>query len=225
MNPTEFLCFLLEETTEVEVRLRRHASGKCPTYGGHYHNASMVIGREKFASHMTLYPTSNGPISLEDPRWPLQCEHCLHVFKDTDVKQYVTDHLYQRSDTGERLRLRDAPVGAMWYAESFNDWYANQRGPDGRSLIVKTPGGDWCVDSRASNCDSPCVNCGVPYKDHTLAGCNAYADAQPEHKCWVRHGTAPLITVDKNGHTCGAGAGSIQAGHWHGFLRGGRLLP
>jgi hypothetical protein len=41
----------------------------------------------------------------------------------------------------------------------------------------------------------------------------------------VRHGEAPNITVDKNGVTCGAGAGSIQCGSYHGFLRNGELVP
>jgi hypothetical protein len=42
-----------------------------------------------------------------------------------------------------------------------------------------------------------------------------------EHRCWVRHGEPPRITVDKNGPTCQAGAGSILAGDYHGFLRDG----
>lgn len=116
--------------------------------------------------------------------------------------------IYRRSDTGEELALNDAPVGAMWYA----DWYLSedgerkhhliQPGPDGHVLVVRTPGGDWCVDSRASNCTMP---------------------DDDEHHCWVRHGEPPNITVDKNGHTCRAGAGSIAVGDYHGFLRDGHL--
>jgi hypothetical protein len=41
------------------------------------------------------------------------------------------------------------------------------------------------------------------------------------HKCWVRHGEPPNHTVDKRGNTCGAGAGSILSGSYHGFLRDG----
>lgn len=223
MTAADIPCFLLEETNYVQVRLRRYATG-CKQHHG-LHDASFVVGREKFASHMTLYPTTNGPISLTDHRWPSKCEHCDYVFKDTDVRQYITDHLYRRAGTDELMRLRDAPAGAMWYAEAFNDWYANQKGPDGRTLIVKTPGGDWCIDSRALNCDSPCKNCGVPYKGHQAQGCNSYDDAKPEHKCWVRHGEAPAITVNKIGCTCTAGSASIQAGSYHGFLRGGWLVP
>lgn len=43
------------------------------------------------------------------------------------------------------------------------------------------------------------------------------------HKCWCRHGEAPNFTVDKNGVTCIAGAGSIQIGNYHGFLQNGFL--
>jgi hypothetical protein len=49
------------------------------------------------------------------------------------------------------------------------------------------------------------------------------------HRCWVRHGTyGERLTVDKNGPTCGAGAGSFFMGannEWHGFLRNGVLTP
>lgn len=47
------------------------------------------------------------------------------------------------------------------------------------------------------------------------------------HKCWVRHGRPEdgTLHVDKNGHTCAAGAGSIVAGNYHGFLHNGHLTP
>lgn len=129
--------------------------------------------------------------------------------------------IYRRTDTGEEMTLGEAPVGAMWFADWYLregdmrpgwDWY---RGPDGHCLVVRVPNGsggvhDWMVDSRCSNC--------------TLKDDNV-------HKCWVRHGNPPDITVDKNGVTCAAGAGSIgvwngnqTAYSWHGFLRNGDLV-
>ena len=70
-------------------------------------------------------------------------------------------------------------------------------------LQVICPNGQgWDIDSRASNCTLPNDN---------------------EHKCWIRHGEPPNITVDKNGKTCSAGAGSIQAGNYHGFLINGEF--
>lgn len=114
------------------------------------------------------------------------------------------DTLYDRSDTGEETTLHDAPPGAMWWADWLNEkGLPFHPGPDGHVLMVRLPNGDdWSPDSRASNCGSS--------DDNT-------------HHCWVRHGEVPNITVDKNGHTCSAGAGSIASGSYHGFLRGGTL--
>lgn len=116
--------------------------------------------------------------------------------------------LFRRTDTGEKMTLSAAPVGAMWFA----DWYLPSfKGPDGHVLVVRTPPDhDWIVDSRCSNCSLPDDN---------------------DHYCWVRHGVPPDITVDKNGRTCSAGAGSLgvwnkdKTGYvWHGFLRNGYLV-
>ena len=135
----------------------------------------------------------------------------------------------RRADTGEIL-LRDTyfihnvPPGAMWWEHYVEGWFP--KGPedhhpqsvpeyrkhptdpsflfaDGPCLCVMTPGGIWRVDSRASNCT-------LPY-DY-------------DHRCWVRHGEPPNVTVDKSGGpTCAAGAGSIQCGTYHGFLVAGEL--
>ena len=98
--------------------------------------------------------------------------------------------------------LAELPVGGMYFA----DWY-ERKGPDGHHLIVKTPGGLWHVDGRASNCTRP---------------------EDDQHRCWVRHGAPPDVTVDKNGDTCGCGC-SIGQGpgyrDFHGFLRSGILEP
>lgn len=77
------------------------------------------------------------------------------------------------------------------------------KGADGRCLAVILPNGrEWMIDAEASNCTRK--------GDRT-------------HKCWVRHGEPPNITVGKDGETCDAGAGSIMAGDYHGFLRDGVL--
>lgn len=71
------------------------------------------------------------------------------------------------------------------------------------NLYVKCPDGHtWGVDGRASNCTKP---------DDT------------EHRCWIKHGDPPNVTVDKKGKTCEAGGGSIKTPKWHGFLRNGFL--
>ena len=45
-----------------------------------------------------------------------------------------------------------------------------------------------------------------------------------EHNCWVREGIPPNITVSKHPINCNSGAGSIQQGRYHGFLRDGHLV-
>jgi hypothetical protein len=104
--------------------------------------------------------------------------------------------------------LSQCPPGAMWNA----DWMLGLEdepyaGPDGLCLVVKLPNGnDWMIDGIANNC--------TDRDDALRAG----------HKCWVRHGAPPLITVDKAGKTCSAGAGSILSGSYHGFLKNGELV-
>lgn len=114
--------------------------------------------------------------------------------------------LYRREDTGQELTLNDAPPGAIWRATWFEGTDVKDMrlvGFDGQSWCCKLPGGStWVIDSRASNCGDK--------NDDT-------------HRCWIRHGTAPKFTVDKNGKTCSAGGGSIEANGWHGFLRDGWL--
>lgn len=115
--------------------------------------------------------------------------------------------IYRNAETGEELPSRDLPVGAMWYEHGDCDEYYRHKYPkggqcDGKFLVVNTPGGEWHVDARATNCTLP--------DEHA-------------HYCWVCHGVPPMITVDKNGNTCSAGAGSIAIGEYHGFLRNGEL--
>lgn len=108
---------------------------------------------------------------------------------------------WRRVETKEVLDRRALPVGALyrsWWMEEI----PGMSGIDGQSWTVVTPGGEWLIDSRASNCTAP--------NDTT-------------HKCWCRHGVAPNFTVNKNGNTCNAGAGSIAIGNYHGHLINGEL--
>jgi hypothetical protein len=94
-------------------------------------------------------------------------------------------------------------------------------------LTVVTPDGHWWViDGRASNCGEECAICSVKYREHTHGSTDdhRFKGSRPTHRCWVRHGVPPNITVDKNGGTCDAGGGSIQTPAWHGFLREGTLV-
>ena len=110
---------------------------------------------------------------------------------------------WRRPDTGEEYEsCSDFGVGAMWRAI----WYWKNLTWDDETephLIVACPTRDWDIDSR-------CLNCGLP--------------EDKVHRCWVRHGEPPNITVDKAGVTCSAGSGSIDLPAWHGFLRKGELV-
>jgi len=206
-------CFFLHETGTQRLSLRRFRfSGPCPGDAS-YHNAMVPIAEVPIESQEHNGRRCMGSPSFEkpakdDPRWPTHCS-CGYEFADTDEWQLFNEALYRRSDTGELVTLRDAPAGALWYAF----WRVGDLAPtpDGNIVMCKTPGGDWCIDDRASNCTRPDDNV---------------------HHCWVRHGSPedPLglnsgqpFHVDKNGDTCSAGAGSIICGNYHGFLHGGYL--
>jgi hypothetical protein len=108
-----------------------------------------------------------------------------------------------RRDTGEQKKSQhDYGIGAMWRAcwlpKNF-EW-DNETEPH---LYVCTPGGDWDMDQRCKNCSSP---------------------EDKIHRCWIRHGIPPNITVNKKGVTCNAGAGSIAQKTWHGFLKEGKFM-
>lgn len=115
--------------------------------------------------------------------------------------------IYKRVDTGEELT--DLPAGAMMYMDDPQCPYV-RNGPDGKTLAIICPKQNWWYpDERASNCTR---------MDDDV------------HRCWVRHGVPPMITIDKNGDTCSAGAGSILFGkpgddhYWHGYLINGELV-
>lgn len=104
-------------------------------------------------------------------------------------------------------RKYDTPSGMLEPGNLFYvDWYPDNMYWDnhtGPHLVCVLPNGyQWNIDSRANNCGSP--------EDRL-------------HRCWVKHGEVPNIHVDKNGLTCTAGAGSIIAGDFHGFLHNGEI--
>jgi len=182
-------CYMLMETESARLYVRRYSkSPGCSVSASGVHNKIELISEDAKSVISDIFES--------EKRKLVSCE-CGYKFKDDDPAVYSIIDVYSRSDTGELVELRNADVGAMWFSDTY-PW----KGPDRKSLVVRTPGGDWPIDMQASNCDK---------KDDKT------------HKCWVRHGKPPEVTVDKNGNTCGAGAGSILIKGYHGFLRNGYL--
>lgn len=194
--------YWLDPTDRVQLSLRRYARRTDP---GHYHDASVwfeecraLYGDDGYRSGSTC---DDDVPPHGDPRWPLVCDAGDgYEFTPDDEWQVFAEQMMRRAD-GTLVSVRDAEPGACWDA-----WWLHGMWPraDGIALMVKCPNGqDWTVDSEASNCTRP----GEP------------------HECWVRHGDPRecRVTVDKDGDTCAAGAGSILAGDYHGFLRDGVL--
>ncbi len=112
-----------------------------------------------------------------------------------ELESSCAQTIYRLPD-GREVTSSELPIGSMYDADYLHDSYPM---PDGVCLAVVVPDGHWIVDSRASNCTLP---------------------DDREHRCWRRHGNPRCepVHVDKDGCTCGAGAGSIQMRSWHGFL-------
>lgn len=196
-------CFLLKPTQLHRKYLRRYryseTSQQC---GTHYIcEAKVLLDEAEYAEDPSTHMADEAERSSYS-EWPKCCARCGTVFSDNDPWQVFYLDVWQRSDTGELITLRDAPAGAIWNAH----WmlHGKEEAGDGQYLVVKLPNGnDWAIDSRANNCTMP---------------------TDDVHQCWVRHGEAPEIHVDKNGQTCAAGAGSILSGNYHGFLHHGWLV-
>ncbi|MES2166611.1 MAG: hypothetical protein V4458_06200 [Pseudomonadota bacterium] len=130
----------------------------------------------------------------------------------------ISSPIMRNMATGEECSSRELPIGALYASPRRKGSHADdypRAGKDGHSIFCVVAGDEgyagntaWNIEGRASNCTLP---------------------DEPTHRCWVRQGTiGERITVDKNGPTCGAGAGSFFMGPrncWHGFIRDGKLTP
>lgn len=212
--------FWLEPTERERVWLRRFVPSDrkpgCPLPHG-YHDAVDFLKDRSARDELDSDSDYDRP-SDESPLWPELCA-CGYKFQPDDKRQVFNQHLYSGAPDGKFYTLRDAPIGAMWDAE----WYRSRggggmfTGPDGLCLVVKTPGGDWMVDAEATNCTMT---------QYEQVDKNTRRWKGRTHYCWPRKGDPRTGMVDvrkEHGRTCGAGAGSIQLGKYHGFLSNGFL--
>lgn len=173
---------------------------ECPNCVGHgspgYHNAMHFLGD---SSEPHDYKYLGEPEDYkDDPRWPKKCDHCQAVAPEDVQRQVFREPLY---DTPSGRLEPGCLYWVDWHGCADGHCVAGWTNCDGKHLHAVCPNGrHWDIDSRASNCTM---------RDDTT------------HRCWVRTGEPPNITVGKSGRTCAAGAGSIQAGDYHGFLHGG----
>lgn len=185
--------------------------------GGHA-QPFLVDGEPYFYNHMVRVecpPWDRSENHIDYDWLPGKCDRCDYLYEaGSPVERWSgSERVYDTEDG--KLHPGDL-YWASWYdySESDKDWTWDCGRPrpgdlrcatgrwsncDGRHLMAVCPNDHhWDVDSRASNCGSP---------DDTV------------HRCWVRHGDPPApVHVDKAGPTCTAGAGSIVAGDYHGFL-------
>lgn len=183
--------------------------GECGTF---HHSLHLELRRGEGEHPEDLEEVWGGYLDWR-PELGSPCERCgepFPGFDELDDETYrswhASCHTLYDTESGE------LEPGCMWWNTrqlhengvcTFNGW----TNCDGRHLMVMLPNRiSWDVDSRANNCDKP---------DDTT------------HRCWVREGnpeTEP-VTAGKQGNTCTAGAGSIAAGDYHGFLVDGVLSP
>jgi hypothetical protein len=147
MSKSKIKCIFLEPTEYKQISLRRYkgvpqGTPTCPASGVLYHNAQVVVlplfKPEGAEPDMGLLEHKDYP--RDDPRWPRVCP-CGYEFQEADPWQVNVRTLYGSPEMNGLISIDEAPVGAMWDAP----WYGH-KGPDGRCLVVRTPGGDWIVD-------------------------------------------------------------------------------
>lgn len=137
-------CFLLEPSGILSESLRRYASGStCALHS--YHDAEVVIGAPLRTED--VIERRDDDLDHKDPRWPAACE-CGYAFKPEDTWQHNLTQKWRRVGTEDLYVLGSAPVGAMWFAPWLSSMSTR---PDKQMLVVRTPAGEWMIDSKASN--------------------------------------------------------------------------
>lgn len=168
--------------------------------GRDFHHASIEIAR--LPIEMREIPEEYDLPEKDDPIWQMACKSCSRPLPRDKFNRSLGSRLLYNTASGqpEPGDIYVIDYGCAERQKCFYGW----TNCDGRHHIAILPNGShWDIDSRASNC--------TKRNDTT-------------HRCWVKHGVPPNLHVDKQGLTCQAGAGSIVAGGWHGFLHHGQFV-
>jgi hypothetical protein len=192
---------------------RSFTSGQtCPNSCGGgkpgYHNAMKLIRDDPTLDAWGAFGRQEDYPAEE---WPTHCSDCGALVPEgsrlTQVGQsgFVVHHQIFSTSLYNTASGKPEPgdlYESRWHQGDPCPFWDNC---SGLHLWAILPNGDhWDIDSRASNC--------TMRDDRT-------------HRCWIRTGSLEngMIHVDKNGHTCAAGAGSIAVPGWHGFLHHGHF--
>lgn len=178
--------------------------GKIWSFGQSWYSKDAVY-------HVTEYPLTEEQYELanyddlqKEFGPPGVCTRCQVKYEREELERHGSERRVYDNQDGLNNH-----VGDMFYAPWMHGkddhcmYWDNCNHPKGHLMVVMPDGGIWDTDSRGSNCTKP--------DDRT-------------HRCWVKHGEVPNITIDKNGLTCKAGGGSVKMISWHGFLRDGKLV-
>lgn len=161
---------------------------------GSYHNATKFLADSDVQEDWGF--KGDDPKAYPIDEWATHCDKCgAAVPLAGEINKQIFYRRLYNTESGS------PEPGDLYLIDYLGEkmYWDNHSGP---MLIAVLPdGGEWNIDSRASNCGLP---------------------QDRQHRCWVRHGTPPALHVDKNGLTCNAGAGSIISHRgWHGFLHNG----
>lgn len=209
-------CVWLKRLGRERQLLRRYSEDKTCNDGG-YCQAVYWVGDFSSRLKPELEGDSTGHLDHADDRWPTHCDTCHQLLADA-YWQLNRVRLYSYNGPYGKLQvtINNCPPGSLYHAR----WLAGcawATGPDGLALMAVCPNGStWNVDGQASNCT---LDQYVP-----VPGKPGWRKFVRTHYCWVRHGDPrkpSTLHVDKVGVTCAAGAGSIVAGNYHGFLHNG----
>jgi hypothetical protein len=195
----------LIEEIGVRSSLRVYWKGECPNnpINPTYHNAEAVV---HLSNDIGDFISGGELPDYDNANWPTQCDYCGCEVPDDADRQLHRQRIFNTpSGSPEPGDIYYASFHHGEYKKNYCRW-DNCDDPRGHVIVVLPNKHTWDLDGRARNCTMK--------EDRT-------------HRCWVRHGDIEHLTVDKNGFTCAAGAGSILAGQqpneYHGFLVGGEL--
>lgn len=197
-----YRCYLLTHVSKVRhtllvIDLRSDCSanpGACCR--AEHHDAVFVANVDKNGLADWVDCPTPAP---DDKVWPTACARCKRLFAG-DVMKSTMQELIYRTDDGKEMTISEAPIGAMWNEPGHRPLTLPSE--DGLCLVVKTPGGNWCVDG-------PSWENGVKKAD----------------RAWKRTGTPPNITANPSIHILTTGLdGSERRTVYHGWLRDGVLI-